>query len=365
MASAISAITLLSDLYGLRIQPAVNDASREETVENPQDWPSLSSFLAVVTSCGLRQYNQELFLEGLRSPHLGEGLDYSVDLCEDVTKAELVIVKHVKLTLPTTKSHEKVESPIIRRFRKVHTEIRIMAHPPLHGSKYILNLLGFGWEFAEQAYMAPFLVVEYARHGTLRDFLLSTSHRDFAQKYALAEDVARGLQALHRCEIVHGDIKMENVLVCGMEPADVCAKIADFGSSIIGAAESDYVYYYGTEQYNAPELRGDIVEKNEASSATVSMAYMLDVYAYGLLVWEVVNDGAQFFLREDVHLAAERKDFQVIWKLALQDCSSYESGHSEKGIFSKVIEHTLLVDPEKRWNVDSILRNFRNPEKDR
>lgn len=365
MASAASAVTLLSGLYGLRIQSKTNDASQEEVAESPQDWPSLSSFLAVVTACGLRQYNQGIFLEGLRSGHLGEGLDYRVDLCEDVTKGELVIVKHVKLTIPIIESHEKVELSIIRRFRKVQMEIRIMAHQPLHRSQYVLGLLGFGWEFAEQAYMSPFLVVEYARHGTLRDFLHSASLRCSAQKHALSEDVARGLQALHRCEIVHGDIKMENMLICEKAAGNVCAKIADFGSSIIGAAEIDHVLYYGTEEYHAPELCGYGVEKNEVSGITVSMAYMLDVYAYGLLVWEVVKNGAQFFLDDDARSVTRRKDFHAILKLALQDCNYYESGQGGNDTFSRVIEHTLVVEPDKRWSVNSIVDSFGGLGKDR
>jgi len=357
MTSTVSAVTLLSGLYGLRIQPTTNDASEEEVAESPQEWPSLSSFLDVVTTYGLRQYSQGIFLEGLRSAHIGEGLDYRVDLCEDATKGELVIVKHVKLTLPMTESYKEVESSIIRRFRKVQTEIHIMAHPPLHRSKYILDLLGFGWEFAEQVYMSPFLVVEYACQGTLRDFLLSDYPRCFAQKRALAENVAKGLQALHWCEIVHGDVKMENVLVCGMEDGDICAKIADFGSSIVGVAETDYVCYYGTEEYNAPELRGYGVEKDKVSGITVSMACMLDVYAYGLLAWEIVKDGAQFFLEDGVR-SVTQKDFQAIQEFALQDCNHYESGQGEKNTFGRVIEHTLLVEPDKRWTFNSIVNSF-------
>jgi serine/threonine protein kinase len=360
MSSTISAVTLLSGLYGRLVLSSPNEASYEPSQESPQDWPSMYSFLSVVTEYGLHQYNQDLFLSGLRSKCFGEGLDYRVDLCEDTAKGSLVAVKHVKLTLPLAAGPGEVESPIIRRFRKVLREIQVMAHPPLRQSKYILNLLGYGWEFAEQADMSPFLVVEYAHLGTLRNFMRSGSIHSWAQKSALCENVSRGIRALHSCGIIHGDVKMENVLIFRTGSEEICAKIADFGSSIIGFGEGGTQSYYGTEDYNAPELRGAETGENEDAAVVANMLWACDIYSYGFLVWETVKNGVQFFTEERVRSAMELKDFKAVREIAVQDCTSNEEiqNHGVISRLRQIVEHTLQPKPSERWTIDSIIQVF-------
>jgi eukaryotic-like serine/threonine-protein kinase len=89
----------------------------------------------------------------------------------------------------------------------------------------------------------------------------------------LAAQLARGLEALHACGIVHRDVKPSNVLFT----ADGTAAITDFGL----ARASDSTRWtvdgqlVGTPHYVAPEL----IEGLEATPAS-------DLYALGCLLYE-------------------------------------------------------------------------------
>lgn len=75
------------------------------------------------------------------------------------------------------------------------------------------------------------LVYELMSNGSLQDCLLRRKCPELMEwnkRYAIAVDVAKGLEYLHHCcnpPIIHGDIKPSNVLLdCDFNP-----KIGDFG----------------------------------------------------------------------------------------------------------------------------------------
>jgi serine/threonine protein kinase len=64
----------------------------------------------------------------------------------------------------------------------------------------------------------------------------------------MAGDVTAGLTALHQCDIIHGDLKLDNIVVMHSwdRPPGAIAKICDFGHSIILAGDKKHLKYYGT-----------------------------------------------------------------------------------------------------------------------
>ncbi|CAK0783773.1 hypothetical protein CVIRNUC_006973 [Coccomyxa viridis] len=94
-----------------------------------------------------------------------------------------------------------------------------------------------------------------------------------------ALEIAEGLAFLHSCCVVHCDLSAGNVLLCSdsEQPHGFSAKISDFGMCRIKdmvAQES----LQGTYSHMAPE----VIEGQEFSEAS-------DVYALGVLVWEMYN----------------------------------------------------------------------------
>lgn len=92
-------------------------------------------------------------------------------------------------------------------------------------------------------------------------------------------DVAMGMMHLHAHNIVHGDLKPDNVLLRS-SPQGMVAKVADFGLSVLMPANRSHLsgLRHGTPLYIAPEM---------VSHARVSKA--ADVYAYGVMMWELVH----------------------------------------------------------------------------
>jgi serine/threonine protein kinase len=100
-------------------------------------------------------------------------------------------------------------------------------------------------------------------------------------------DVARGLEYLHSCNIVHGDLKPQNVLLKTAVDAErgfVC-KLGDFGlSRIVGEADTHVeTASHGTVTHAAPELLTD-----------GRLAKPCDIYSFGILAWELATGGRLF-----------------------------------------------------------------------
>ena len=100
-----------------------------------------------------------------------------------------------------------------------------------------------------------YLVTEYIEGQTLAQWMLDHPRADVETVRQLVEQVATGLQAFHRQEMLHQDLRPENVMI----DRDGTAKIIDFGSARVagidelpGAVEPPALL--AAVQYAAPEF---------------------------------------------------------------------------------------------------------------
>jgi serine/threonine protein kinase len=95
--------------------------------------------------------------------------------------------------------------------------------------------------------------MEYVEGRTLTQWMRDQPRADLQAVRAVVEQVARGLRALHRLEMLHQDLRPENVMIA----THGTAKIIDLGSAhVAGIAEMgerDTDALLGTAQYTAPE----------------------------------------------------------------------------------------------------------------
>ena len=99
-----------------------------------------------------------------------------------------------------------------------------------------------------------YLVLEYVDGQTLAQWLLDHPSPELETVRRLVEQIAKGLTAFHRKEMVHQDLRPENIMV----DATGTVRIIDFGSTkVAGIAELepdlDGAERLGTAQYTAPE----------------------------------------------------------------------------------------------------------------
>ncbi|KAF1323579.1 Tkl protein kinase, partial [Globisporangium splendens] len=119
-----------------------------------------------------------------------------------------------------------------------------------------------------------FFVCEYAENGTLRNYLQRKESK--VKTWKMLYEIALGLQYLHEQNIVHNDLKGDNLLV----GSDKNAKIADFGLSCIPRSAEVKIdpKQQGAQRWKSPEyLRGE-------RSALAS-----DVYSFGMCILEAVT----------------------------------------------------------------------------
>jgi serine/threonine protein kinase len=129
----------------------------------------------------------------------------------------------------------------------------------------------YAWNVAyPESQPAQFTLVTRQMDTNLRDVLGKPNFGD-AERSIVALGVAAGLAYLHSRKIAHCDIKPENILM----DKDFWPKIGDFGFSVLMTPRSSLPR--GTPTYTAPE-RGNL-------------SYPVDVYAYGLVLFELFNGG--------------------------------------------------------------------------
>jgi MAP/microtubule affinity-regulating kinase len=90
------------------------------------------------------------------------------------------------------------------------------------------------------------------------------------------KQVAEGVAYLHQQNIVHRDIKLDNILV---EESTRMVKLIDFGFSVVVAGGQRLKVFCGTPSYMSPE----IVRKNEYDGKPV------DVWALGVLLFVLLT----------------------------------------------------------------------------
>src|SRR6266496_4036375 len=185
--------------------------------------------------------------------------------------AEVYLGEHVHLgTQAAIKVlHTQLTSDDVEKFRTEARTIAHLSHP------HIVRVLEFGIEGK-----TPFLVMDYAPHGTLcqrhpRGVLLP-----LATIVPYVKQVADALQYAHDEKLIHRDVKPENMLL-GRHQEVV---LSDFGIALV-AQSSHYQNAQemaGTMAYMAPE---QIQGKPRPAS---------DQYSLGIVVYEWISGDRPF-----------------------------------------------------------------------
>ncbi|KAH0565039.1 hypothetical protein GP486_001565 [Trichoglossum hirsutum] len=198
-----------------------------------------------------------------------------------------VAVKKSKFTLSADQRLDLSTKTARKQIHDMQLEITALQHPRLRNHRNIVNLLGYAID--QDWHGAPLLVLELAV-GDLEVFAKDAERRSqWSLKHQLCMDVGAGLDVLHTCSIVHGDLKPKNVLVFenydNSSGVPFIAKLADFGYSVDEArhkGQGAIEVTIWTQGWEAPEIRRHI-RKNLA--VPVHEFCKADNYSFGLLVW--------------------------------------------------------------------------------
>lgn len=182
----------------------------------------------------------------------------------------------VKLLRPEFERDEE----FVRRFSHEAKAAAQVAH------ENIVNMLDVGFDGV------PYIVMEFVRGQTLKDLIRSVGSIPPRQAVAMALRILAALDHAHRNNIVHRDIKPQNILV----DENGMIKVADFGiarltTSATMTATGDGSFF-GSVHYISPEqARG---EKADEKS---------DLYSVGVVLYEILTGQVPFDSESAVSIA--------------------------------------------------------------
>ncbi|XP_042482087.1 uncharacterized protein LOC122062514 [Macadamia integrifolia] len=136
-------------------------------------------------------------------------------------------------------------------------------------------------------------VTEYMVNGSLRNALQKNDKiLDKRKRILIAMDVAFGMEYLHGKNIVHFDLKSDNLLVNLRDPQRPICKVGDLGLSKVKCQTLISGGVRGTLPWMAPELLN-------GSSSLVSEK--VDVFSFGIVMWELLTGEEPY---ADLHYGA-------------------------------------------------------------
>ena len=192
-----------------------------------------------------------------------------------------------------------------------------------------------------------YFATEYVEGQTLRQWMADNPKPDIETVRGIVEQIAKGLQAFHRLEVLHQDLRPDNIMI----DKTGTVKIIDFGSArvagVVEAQPAGADDILGTAQYTAPEY---FLGEGGSSRSDI---FSLGVIAYQMLTGKLPY-GAQ------VAQARSRvRQRRLKYKSALDDARDIPAW------VDKVLAKALALDPFKRYDeLSEFVFDLRHPKKE-
>lgn len=183
------------------------------------------------------------------------------------------------------------------------------------------------------------IVTEYAKGGSVRQFLTKRQNRQVPLKLAIKQalDVARGMAYVHGLGLIHRDLKSDNLLIF----SDKSIKIADFGVARIEVQTEGMTPETGTYRWMAPEM----IQHRPYTQK-------VDVYSFGIVLWELITGMLPF-----QNMTAVQAAFAVVNKgvrpIIPNDCLP---------VLSEIMTRCWDANPDVRPPFAEVVRMLENAE---
>ena len=125
----------------------------------------------------------------------------------------------------------------------------------------------------------PYIVFEFLEGTLLTDEIYRVGGLPVRRAVRIADQIASALHAAHNANIVHRDLKSDNIFLTDKDDALDHVKVLDFGVALLEAEERQKNLIVGTPEFMAPEqiMSPDTVDKR------------VDIYALGVILYEMLT----------------------------------------------------------------------------
>ena len=278
---------------------------------------------------------------------IGSGATSVVYLTEDITNKKKYATKIMKRDIDIDEEEDEVEEENKKEEKndilKRESEILSLIH-----HENIVNLIDYGEGSIKKKKSSsknyPYLTLEYAEKGELFNYIYFPKkgfNEDFSK--IIFKGIIKGIKACHENNIVHGDLKLENILL----DDKFNPKIADFGYATYIKDNIKLKNIVGTLEYQAPEI---LLKKPYDGKKK-------DIFSLGVLLFLLVTGIKPFevpFGKDKLYKYILKKQYSEYWKqIKNNDVEVDELSNEFKLLFIKMIQ----FNPNDRISLDEIINN--------
>jgi len=169
------------------------------------------------------------------------------------------------------------DARFLARFKKEATAIGALSHPN------ILSVITSG----DTCTGIPYMVCEFIKGASLGGVLQAEGRLSWKRALHIFTQILSALDEAHSREVVHRDLKPDNIMVMAMRSGEDFCKIVDFGIALHQVPNeqrlTQHGEIFGTPEYMAPET----IKGQPATSAS-------DLYSAGIILYEMVTGQLPF-----------------------------------------------------------------------
>lgn len=176
---------------------------------------------------------------------------------------------------------------ILDRFKQEANAVAFLSHPN------IVNIYNVGSE--ENIH---YIVMEYVRGKTLKQVIREKGKLSNDEILDFSMQIGRALECAHNNNIIHRDIKPQNIMITG----DNLVKVTDFG--IAKHSDSNTITHsgkiFGSAHYFSPEqARGNLTDRRS------------DIYSLGIVMFEMATGSVPFDAESPITIALKHMQEEI------------------------------------------------------
>ena len=142
-----------------------------------------------------------------------------------------------------------------------------------------------------------YIVMEYVEGITLKTYIEKKGQLSFKEAVSIAIQVARGIEAAHNKQIIHRDIKPQNIMIS----TEGKVKVTDFGIARAATSNTISSDVMGSVHYSSPEqARNGFVDGKS------------DIYSLGIVMYEMVTGRVPFDGDTTVAVAIQHLQEEIV-----------------------------------------------------